>query len=297
MIISDKTKILKFITVLLIVFYTSCAQAFFMMPDMTLVVGDFQNNIKLKEFVAKYQPDFKREKRIVSQIEDSVIDGDVVWLKGKGDSKDVFSIYTESEEDKAKGGVIVLHSRGLHANWETVVKPIRVGLSERGWHTLSVQMPVLDKAAKYYDYVSILPYSRTRIQAGIDFYQKQGIKKIVLIAHACGSHMAQDYIARYGTKDLFAFVGVGMGATDYRQKSIAPIILTLLDKDLPILDVVAQHDYPGVLRLANIRKAAFKTMKNPMNKQVVISNSEHYYQGDKASNAMVGSIAHWLEGL
>jgi hypothetical protein len=58
------------------------------------------------------------------------------------------------------------------------IKPLRTGLTEKGWHTLSVQMPVLGKEAKYYDYVPIFPYSHERIDAAINFYKAKGIDNI-----------------------------------------------------------------------------------------------------------------------
>jgi hypothetical protein len=55
------------------------------------------------------------------------------------------------------------------------ILPLRTGLTEKGWHTLSVQMPVLGKGAKYYDYVPIFPYSHERIDAAINFYKANTI--------------------------------------------------------------------------------------------------------------------------
>ena len=39
--------------------------------------------------------------------------------------------------------MIVIHGIGIHPNWETIVKPLRVQLAAKGWNTLSLQMPVL----------------------------------------------------------------------------------------------------------------------------------------------------------
>lgn len=254
-------------------------------------------NSNLAQLIQEYQPDLARENRIVSQVEDSIIEGDTEFIKTHT-GREVFAIYTQPEaEDSAKAGIIVLHSRGFHANWETVVKPVRVELANKNYDTLSIQMPVLEKSAKYYDYVSIFPYARERIQAGIDFFKGKGYKNIIIIAHGCGAHMMQDFFDKFGTKDITAFVGIGMGATDYKQKNLHPMILTLLDKDLPVLDVVAQYDFPGVLRFANMRKQALKQMKNLANKQVIIANTDHYYKDEKGTQAMVGSIAYWLDSL
>ena len=66
----------------------------------------------------------------------------------------------------------------------------------------------------------IFPYSHKRIDVAINFYKKQGIENIVLIAHGCGAHMSTSYIDKYGDSKIKAFVGIGMGATDYKQKIV-----------------------------------------------------------------------------
>jgi len=142
------------------------------------------------------QPDSDRENRMISEIEEAVMDGDVEYLPLSQD-KEVFSIFMEAQKEEAKGGVIVLHSRGFHANWDSVIKPLRVGLAQKGWHSLSVQMPVLDKQATYYDYVPIFPYAHERIDAAINFYKQRGVDNIILISHGCGAHMSMSYFDKY----------------------------------------------------------------------------------------------------
>lgn len=283
----------KIITLILLVF-TLNTQAFFQFPSINFNLNDdkYQN---FAELLDKYQPDFAREERIINQIEDSVIDGDVEYLKVG--NKEIFAIYTQSEEDKSKGGVIILHSRGYHANWDTVIRPLRVGLTTKGWDTLSVQMPVMAKNTKYYDYVPIFPYAQSRIKAAIDFYKDKDVKKIVVIAHACGAFMARYFIDQNGTNDLSAFVGIGMGATDYKQKAINPIILTLFNTNIPILDVVAQYDFPGVLRFAKVRAEAFTAMNNPKNRQIIIPQANHYYTQPSKSELMLTAVAKWLDTI
>ncbi len=89
--------------------------------------------------------DIEREKRLASQIVDSIMDGEPVFLKS-GDHE-FLSIYTEADEPV--GAAIIMHGRGFHPNWSDVVYPLRVGLVEHGWNTLSLQMPVLEKEARY----------------------------------------------------------------------------------------------------------------------------------------------------
>ena len=101
------------------------------------------------------EPDYARETRLANQIVDMILDGDPVWLEA--DAHEFLSIYTEADEPRA--AVLILHGRGFHPDWADAVNPLRVGLVEHGYSTLSLQMPVLDKEAKYYDYVPIFDFA------------------------------------------------------------------------------------------------------------------------------------------
>ena len=97
------------------------------------------------------EPDFARESRLADEIVDVIFDGDPVWLEADG--REFLGIYTEADDSTA--AVIILHGRGFHPDWADTVNPLRVGLVERGYDTLSLQMPVLEKDARYYDYVPV----------------------------------------------------------------------------------------------------------------------------------------------
>ena len=258
------------------------------LPDLPMF-GDFNPNQLRKnfnQFVAA-KPNFTREVRMISEIEDAVLEGEPQYLSLKNGQK-VFSIYLQSEIENHKGGVIILHNRGQHANWADTIKPLRVGLAEKAWHTLSVQMPVLDKHAKYYDYVPIFPYAHRRIDAAINFYKERGIKNIVLMAHGCGAHMSMSYLDKVGDGALSGFVGIGMGATDYKQKLVKPYPLEKIS--MPILDIFAQNDFAGVLRLAEVRKPRL----NSKSSQALVKGAGHYYKEDGASEQLLEQIDRWL---
>lgn len=240
------------------------------------------------------EPDFRREGRLITEIEDSIMDGEVQWLDLFTGEK-IFSIYTETEADEVKGGVIVLHNRGYHANWESVIKPLRIDLTNYGWNTLAVQMPVLNKKAKYYDYVPIFPYAYTRIKAAIDYLKSQGLNKIVIIGHGCGVHMAMSYIDIFSDNEIDAFVGIGMGATDFRQKMVKPF--PFFKMQAPILDVFGEFDFPGVRRLANQRKIEFDAINNPKNQQIVIKNAGHYFKEEGTEKDLLTKISSWLSKI
>jgi len=267
----------------------------FSLPELPKF-GDFDPN-SLRQLFNEFtdsKPDFERETRMINEIEDSVMDGDVEYLPLK-DDKEVFSIYMEPDADTPKGGVIILHSRGYHANWSNAIKPLRIGLAEKGWHTLSVQMPVLDKNAKYYDYVPIFPYAHERIDAALSFYKQRGIDNVVLIGHGCGAHMSMSYIDKYGDEKISAYVGIGMGATDYKQKIVKEFPL---DKMLtPVLDVFAENDFPGVIRLSESRQNLMDVAANAKSAQMVIKGADHYYKENGTAQALTNTIDAWLSGL
>jgi predicted alpha/beta hydrolase family esterase len=68
--------------------------------------------------------------------------------------------------------------------------------------------------------VPIFPYSHERIDAAINFYKAKGIDNIVLIAHGCGAHMSMSYLDKYGDSKIKGYIGIGVGATDYKQKIV-----------------------------------------------------------------------------
>ena len=155
---------------------------------------------------AKAVPDYAREQRLASEISDAIMDGEVVSLNDG--TQNFMGILTAAEQPR--GAVIILHGRGYHPDWEDVAHPLRTGLAAKGWTTLSLQMPVLEKEAKYYDYVPLFANADKRIDAGIAFLKQKGIAPVVLVAHSCGAHMAMNWINTRGDGDIVAYVGLGM---------------------------------------------------------------------------------------
>ena len=242
-----------------------------------------------------YASDLEREKRMADEIVDAIIDGDAVYLEAN--NNEFLSIYTEADSD-ARGVAIILHGRGFHPDWQDAINPLRVGLAESGWNTLSVQMPVLEKQAKYYDYLPLFPKAIPRIEAAIAYAREQikenEIKnKVVLIAHSCGAHMAMAWADVDSFESIDAYVGIGMGATDYKQPMKQPFPLAKIK--VPVLDVYASNDYPAVLKMAPERWQDIQRAGNEKSHQVIVPDADHYYtdQGD----ALTSVVSEWLDSL
>lgn len=239
------------------------------------------------------KPNLEREKRMAAEVEDAVLDGDVIFLKNSDHNFMAIDTQPEGDAKDIKGAVIILHGRGFHPDWEDAILPLRTQLAEQGWRTLSIQMPVLEKTAKYYDYVPLFPAATPRIEAGLKHLKDQGADNIILFAHSCGAHMAMNWIRSKGDTSISAFIGAGMGATDYKQSMKQP--LPLAEMKVPVLDIYGENDYPGVIRMAPERKTAIDKAGNKKSQQVVVPEANHYYT-DKG-DALVESVVKWLKTL
>jgi len=233
--------------------------------------------------------DLEREKRMADEISDVILDGEVEMLRA-GDHE-FLSIYTEAET--ATRALLIIHGRGFHPDWADTVQPLRVDLVEYGWNTLSIQMPVLGKEAKYYDYLPIFDEAIPRIEAGLQFLRDQGNVNIVMIAHSCGVHMSMHYLGQHGDEQLSAYVGIGMGATDYRQPMLEPFPLKSLS--VPVLDIYGADDYPAVQRMAPARWQHIQAASNPLSDQRVVDNANHYFTDQ--GNLLVEAVGEWLSSL
>lgn len=237
-----------------------------------------------------YASDLAREQRMASEIVDSLLDGDVVYLQAE--SHNYLAIYTEAED--ARGTVIILHGRGFHPDWPDAISPLRVGLVDSGWNTLSVQMPVLNKQAKYYDYVPLFPEAAARIDAAIAYVREQDENaKVILAAHSCGAHMAMYWLDTEPFEHIDAYIGIGMGATDYKQPMKKDFPLQKLT--VPVLDVYAENDYPSVLKLSEKRWSHISQAGNEKSAQMVVAKANHYYVD--RGEALTAVISRWLDTL
>lgn len=230
------------------------------------------------------EPDYAREQRLKSEIVDAIFDGEPMELEAAGRE---FLVIDMQPDDAPKGGIIVMHGRGFHPDYENVIRPLRIGLAESGWRTVSIQMPVLDKQAKYFDYVPVLDHAKPRIDAAIAHLKAQGVERILLLAHSCGGHMAIRWLHAHGDSDLAGFIGIGLGATDYQQPMKDEFPHPKMN--VPILDLYAENDFGAVKRLAATRRAG---LKNPKSEQVVVPDADHYFK--ERGDQLVEAVDAWL---
>jgi pimeloyl-ACP methyl ester carboxylesterase len=255
---------------------------------MTTVVR-FIGYVLLAFSVNCHASDLAKEKRWADQVVDSIMDGDAVMLNDG--TSDFLGIYTEAAEDKGRA-VIVMHGTGIHPDWQEVIQPLRVGLTEHDWHTLAIQMPILHNEAEYIEYAPLYNEVAPRIEAAIKFLKDNGAKDIVLVGHSQGATMAA-YSLSKNSHDVMGLVAIGMGvyAEDERMDSIKALVKI----KIPVLDIFGSEDLDSVIISIDERAAAAKQAGNMNYTQVSVPGANHMFDGKE--DALIEAIAGWLEKL
>jgi len=233
--------------------------------------------------------DLAKEKRWADQIVDAILDGDAVWLNDG--TSEFLGIYTEAEEDKGRA-VIVMHGTGIHPDWQQVIKPLRVGLTEHNWNTLSIQMPILPNEAEYPEYAPLYDEVAPRINAAIKYLHENGSSNIVLIGHSQGAAMTAYYLST-SKQDVNGFVAIGIAsyADDPRMNSIK----ALESINVPVLDLYGDEDLELVRNSSRARAESAKKAGNKNYTQVELSGSNHFFDGQE--DELVEFVAGWLDKL
>lgn len=234
-------------------------------------------------------PDYEREQRIAAQIEPDIFDGESVWLSAN--DHQFLGIHLVAEE--SRGAVILLHGRDVNPEEQELINPLRVGLSESGWTTLAIQMPVLAKGKQYNDYLPILSYSHQRIESAIRYLREQGETQIILAAHSCGAHMAHSWFNLDKQHNVDAYIAMGSGATDKNQPLQTP--LPFANLSIPVLDIYGSAEFPAPLAMVPDRKQMLFANGLPQSEQVKVEGANHYFSG--YGDRMVGELSRWLNTL
>ena len=230
--------------------------------------------------------DLAKEKRWEEQIVDSLLVGDAVKLKADG--TEFLGLYAEQTTDKAKGGIIIVHGIGVHPAWPDVIEPLRISMPDYGWHTLSIQMPILPNEATHLDYVPLMDEVPARIQAAVDFLKSKGIQNIVIVAHSLGNTMTHQYLVNNPDSAVRAYVAIS--ASYYPEHDRINVLKTFPKITLPILDIYGGQDLDNVVNFARKRKQA--TSKNTNYTQVKIEGANHFF--NQMDDTLVNRIRGWL---
>jgi len=233
--------------------------------------------------------DQAREKRWAEQISDSLMEGETTQLDAGGTP--FMGIFTEASDGPTGRAVIIAHGMGVHPDWADVIYPLRTGLAEHGWSTLSIQMPVLPNDAGFKDYVPLFDEVAPRIDAAVAMLRERGYKTIVLIGHSLGATMSTWYLASTDKPAVQGLVIVGIGSSEIDAKTNG--LLSLEKIALPVLDIYGSRDLDGVLATTEARRKASRKAGNKNYRQTEIEGADHFFTG--MQDVLVRRVYGWLK--
>jgi pimeloyl-ACP methyl ester carboxylesterase len=183
-----------------------------------------------------------------------------------------------------------LHGIGVHPDWPQVISPLRVGLAEMGWNTLSLQMPILSSEAKISEYGVLFDEVEPRITAGIEFLKEQSGQRFIIIGHSLGATMASYYLAQH-KGSVEAFVGIGMPANnaDSRMDNAS----SLAHIKIPVLDLYGSADSEDIMKSSPARAAAAKKAGNEAYTQIRVEGADHFFNNKETE--LLKIVSDWLE--
>ena len=219
---------------------------------------------------AVHAQDYEREARWRSEVVGNLVVGDAVDLRLPS-GRTFLGLYAAGKAELP--ALLIVHGSGVHPD-HGVIGSLRVALSDMGFTTLSVQMPVLAADAPAQDYYPrVFPEAAARIGAAAAWLRQKHEGKMALVSHSLGAWMSQYYLENAKSPPFAGWVSLGRGGA-------------MPKLPLPVLDVYGEKDFPAVLQSAAERRASV---------QVRIAGADHFYNGREAE--LAGLIGDFVSGL
>ena len=237
--------------------------------------------------------DTAKEQRWAEQITDQLIVGEPVWLEADGHR--FLTIYTPAEAASPRGTVLLVHGIGAHPDWPQVIQPLRSGLSERlsekGWQSLSIQMPLPPEGIDTAGWEALLREGIDRLQVALAWLAGKDMRPVTLIAHSRGGVDLLHFAATHASDMITSLVLIGTsGGYDDVPVDVGPL-QSLQDIKTPILDLYGENDHESVIKTApNRRKAA---AGNPDYEQIMVPGADHFFDGEET--ALLTEVTRWLQ--
>lgn len=222
--------------------------------------------------------DYEREARWRAEIVPGLIVGEAVDLRA-ANGRSFLGLYTPAND--AKSALVIVHGIGVHPD-HGIIGRLRMELADRGFSTLSIQMPVLAAEAEASQYAKTFPEAAQRIAAAADWLQAKGYRALSLVSHSLGSRMANTYFDAHEPPAFRAWVSLGLSGgftSGFTQR-----------RPLPVLDVFGERDLPGVLGGAAERARVVGAIAGA--RQLRIAGADHFYAGREAE--LADALVTWL---
>ena len=219
--------------------------------------------------------DTAREKRWADEIVPQLVVGDAIWLATPRHPR-ILALFAEPAA-RSRNAIIVVHGLGVHPDWN-LIGVLRSDLVDRGFATLSVQMPVLAADAPRGEYPTLFGDAAERLTTAASWLRARGYTRIGVVSHSMGAAMVNAWLANAHDIAVDAWVPVGMMTT-----FDAPPRET-------VLDVVAERDFPEALSASKARASALP--RDGCSTTLSIADTDHYFEN--AASRLAAQIAPFL---
>jgi pimeloyl-ACP methyl ester carboxylesterase len=233
--------------------------------------------------------DTAKEQRWAEQITDQLIVGEPVWLEADGHR--FLTIYTPAEAASHKGTVLLVHGMGAHPDWPQVIQPLRSGLSEGGWRSLSIQMPLPPEGIDAAGQAALLREGGDRLQIALAWLAAKEMTPVTVIAHSRGCADVLYYAATHDSGSLTSLVLIGVNGRYDNLPDDASPLRSLHNIKLPILDLYGEYDLEGVIKTALERRKT--AAGNPGYQQIMVPEADHFFDGEE--KPLLAEVTRWLE--
>jgi alpha/beta superfamily hydrolase len=215
--------------------------------------------------------DFEREARWRAEVVPGLVVGEAVDIPGPG-ARPFLGLLTETAgvDHAATTLVVLVHGIGVHPD-HGIIGRLRMDLADKGFATLSIQMPVLPSDAPAEHYEPYFGNAAERIANAAAWGRARGYRDLVLVSHSLGSRMSDAYFNRTGKPDFRAWVALGLGAPLPTRLAQPPRI--------PVLDVHGELDLDLVRETASSRA---KVATSSGGQQHRIAGADHFYAGHES---------------
>lgn len=237
-----------------------------------------------------YATDLLREQKIVEDMAPRTDVNEMVWLESSGAKFQ--ALYREAVPKDTHGGVILLHDLDASPDAADILRPLRKRLPDRGWDSLSLQVPVREAGAALQDYFALLPEAVERIKAGIAYLQSKNIARITLIGHHAGALMTLRYLAETSDRTVNAAILIDLPLAEHSEQEQATLA-DLAKSKLPLLEILSSREQALTSESAQKRKRAMKN--NPGYRQTVIADPEARFSD--VEDLLTNRIHGWLMRL
>jgi hypothetical protein len=231
--------------------------------------------------------DYAREQRFSQEVQAQLVVGDAVQIPNtvQPSLPNFLGLWAAAPAAPASPGtpatstrpaVVLAHGVGLHPD-AGITGDLRKLLSDMGYPTLAIQMPIGSKEAAIEDYFpKLFPEAGSRLESAAQWLAARGHSKVLLVSHTMGSWMANVHFDQTHRRSAYkAWVCISL--TGGYSNAVR-------DYSFPVLDLYGEQDI-GVTVSSAWRRAGLLRLAAAGSGQVKIEGADVEWRGKQGAAA------------